>query len=300
MELSWLTKIRIAVAFAIGVVLLGFLPWSRLTPDAGGVFAMLSGTIDIQDVLICGVISLGAGFLASAVCTPYGMRIGVLAAPAGMAVWSFRSADLSTIFQAGPAANDRLAVYSALKFEGFIWLAIAACGFIGAFAADRLLRRKSLDLHDKFEVGFKLPPFAAILTAVVATVVVGNFLLKFLAAGISYPDKTFGTVTGQPANLQIAFAVIIAFMACGFATKLFLGTNFVWPAIASAILTSYSIIIYAKKPVMEHLAASWPAVFFAKTVIAILPVQMVAFGCIGAVWGYWLAVSYRYWRKLES
>lgn len=293
-------RFRIAVALAVGIVLLGILPADLLRPPADGVFALLSGTISISDLLICVFLSLLAGFIASAVCTPFGLRVGIIAAPAGMVVWALKSDALSTVFQQTPAVQDRLNVYAGLRFEAFIWLAIAGCGFVGAIAADKLFRRKSVNPIDKFDSNFKLPSFSAIPIVVVATVLIGNILVNVLAGDVSYPDAELGRVTGQPANLQLAFAVIVAFMACGFCAKLFLGTSFIWPASASALLSSYSIIAYSKKPIMEHISASWPAVFFARPVLAVLPVYMVAFGCLGAVWGYWLAVSYHLWREYES
>jgi hypothetical protein len=125
-------------------------------------------------------------------------------------------------------------------------------------------------------------------------------LVNILAGDISYSDPKLGRVTGQPANLQIAFAVIVAFMACGYLAKLFIGASFIWPAVASAILSSFSIITYNSKPTMEYLVSTWPAVFFAKPAAAVLPVQMVAFACVGSVWGYWLAVRYHLWKEYES
>ncbi|MBU1260963.1 MAG: hypothetical protein KJ757_00895 [Planctomycetes bacterium] len=293
-------RFRIAVALAVGIVLLGILPADLLRPPADGVFAIFSGSIGIADLLICAFLSLLAGFIASAVCTPFGLRVGIIAAPAGMAFWALKSDALSTVFQQTPAVQDRLNVYAGLRFEAFIWLAIAGCGFVGAIAADKLFRRKSVNPIDKFDSNFKLPSFSAIPIVVVATVLIGNILVNVLAGDVSYPDVKLSRVTGQPANLQLAFAVIVAFMACGFCAKLFLGTSFIWPASASALLSSYSIIAYSKKPIMEHISASWPAVFFARPVLAVLPVYMVAFGCLGAVWGYWLAVSYHLWREYES
>lgn len=300
MELSWLMRIRIILAFAIGVVLVGIVPWQRIEPVANGVFAFFNGQISLSDIITCGVLSFVAGFLASLICTPYGSQIGILVAPAGMVVWSYRSADISSVFQASPDVSSRLAIYSALKYESFIWLALAACGFLGALIADKILRRKTIDLPDKFDVPVKLHPLVAIGLAIFGTVLIASILINILAANISYPDKQLGGVIGQPANLQIAFAVIIAFMACSYVTKLFLGTNYVWPALATAPLTLYSIMIYVRKPIIEHLAGAWPAAFFTKTSLSVLPVQMVAFGCIGAVWGYWLAVRFKIWRQLES
>jgi len=292
-------RIRIIAAFAIGIVLLGLLPANQIKPPAAGVFAILSGTISAQDLMLFGILSFAAGFLASALCTPYGAQIGILAAPAGMAYWGLKSTAMSTLFQAAPAVEDRLAVYSAMRFESGIWLVIAACCFVGALAADKLLRRKSVELPDKFNAHFKLPALVAILIAVIGTVVVGNLLINIFAGDISYPDAKLGRVAGQPANFQIAFAVTVAFMACGFLAKLFMGASFLWPAAASAILSSVSTVIYSKKPAMEYLVNTWPAVFFIKPVASVLPIQMVAFGCIGAVWGYWLAVRYHLWRTYE-
>jgi hypothetical protein len=300
MELSWLIRFRIAVALAVGIVLLGILPLDLLRPPADGVLAIFSGSISIGDLVICAGLSFAAGFIASALCRPFGRQIGILAAPAGMAVWALKSDALATVFQRAPAAADRLNVYASLRFEAFVWLAVAGCCLAGALIADKIFGKKSLPHIDKFEADFKLPSFAAIAIVIVATVIIGNVLINVLAGDVSYPDAKLGKVTGQPANLQLAFAVTVAFMACGFGGKLFLGVSFIWPAAASAFLSAYSIITYGKGPIMEHLAGAWPAVFFARPVSAVLPVYMVAFGCLGAIWGYWLAVDYHLWRKYES
>jgi hypothetical protein len=300
MELSWIMRFRIIASLAIGVVLLGFLPWGLLKPEAGGVFALLSGSISISDLLICGGLAFIGGFLSSAICTPYGSQIGILAGPAGLAVWGLRSAPLSEIFQMAPNVPDRIKVYSSLKFEGFIWLAIVICGFIGAITADKIFRRKAVELPDEIKPASRLPEFAQIAIAVIGTVFVANFLVNILATDIGYSDSELVHVTAQPAKLQIAFAVFIAFGACGFFAKLFLASKAFWPAIASVPLIYYSTITYSKSGILVHLATSWPAVFFARPVTAVLPVQMVAFGCLGAVWGYWLAVRYHLWRVHEA
>jgi len=300
MELSWISKIRVGIALAVGVALVGLLPWSRIEPTDNGVFAFISGSISLSDLILCGALSLAAGFVASAVSTPLGMQIGVIAVPAGMTFWSFKSAAVSTLFQAVPAASSRLAVYHSLRYEGFIWLAMAILGAVGAYVADKLFRKNPLELPDKFEPVVKLQPIAGIIVSVIGTVILASYLLNFLATDISYHDKKVGFVVGQPANLQIAFGVVIAFMACGFCGKLFLGANYIWPAIATAFVTVFSITTYAKADAFEYMAGNWAAAFFSKSILGILPVQMVAFGFIGAVWGYWLAVRYRYWKQFEA
>jgi hypothetical protein len=302
MELSWIMRFRIAASLAIGIVLLGFLPWSLVKPAADGVFAYLGGSISTDDLLICGGLAFVAGFLSSAICTPYGAQIGIIAAPAGLAVWGLRSAPLSKIFQMAPSLQDRINVYSSLRFrfEGFLWLGIAICGFFGALSADRIFRRKTVELPDKIKPLFQLPEFAQIAISVIGTVFIANFLINILAADVSYSDPELAHVTAQPAKLQIAFAVFIVFGACAFFAKILLASRAFWPAIASVPLIYYSAISYGKSDILTHLGSSWPAVFFARPVTAVLPVQMVAFGCLGAVWGYWLAVDYHLWRTTSQ
>lgn len=300
MELSWLMRIRILASLAIGVMLLGFLPWGLVKPGADGVFAVLSGSISVSDLLICAGLSFVAGFLSSVICTPYGAQIGIIAAPAGLAVWGLRSAPLSKFFQIAPGVPERMRVYSSLRFEGFLWLAVVICGFLGAVSADKIFRRKTVELPDKTKPVFQLPWFARIAIALIGTVFVANFLINVLAAGVSYSDLRLSRVTAQPANLQMVFAVFIAFGACGFFAKIFAGSGSFWPAVASVPLIYYSTISYSKNSILAYLGSSWPAVFFARTVTSVLPVQMVAFGCLGAVWGYWLGVRYQLWRAHQS
>jgi hypothetical protein len=51
---------------------------------------------------------------------------------------------------------------------------------------------------------------------------------------------------------------------------------------------------------LQQLVVRYPPAFFYSPVISILPVQMVAFGALGSIAGYWLAVRYDYWRKYLS
>jgi hypothetical protein len=300
MELSWLMRIRIIAALVIGGWLLGFLPWGIIKPDAAGVFSLLTGSVSIPDILTCAVLAFAAGFAASAVCTPYGGQIGIIAAPAGLAVWALKSAPISKLFQAAPSVQSRLDIYSKLKFEGFIWLALAACGFVGALAADRIFRRKPVDLPDNFKPVYKIPEFAQIAATVIATVLIANVLINALALGVGFFDPQLKRVVAQPTNAQIAFAVLVAFGVCGFLAKLFLSSKAIWPAMASSIITYYFTVSYVKSDTITLLAQSWPAVFFYKPVMAVLPIQIVSFACLGAVWGYWLAVRYHIWRTEQS
>jgi hypothetical protein len=300
MELTWTMRLRIIASLAIGIILLGFLPWNLIKPPAGGVFAILSGSIDFSDMLICAGLAFISGFVASAISAPYGAQTGILAAPAGLVVWGLRSAPLSGIFQMSPSAASRIDIYSKLKLEGFLWLGIVLCGFSGALLADKIFKRKIARFSDDAKPVFQLQTFVRIIIAIIGTIFIANFLINILAGGVSYPDAKLARVTAQPANLQIAFAVFITFGVCGFLARIFLGSPAFWPAIASAPLIYYSAIIYEKNDVLTLLSSSWPANFFIRPVTAVLPVQMVAFAFIGAIWGYWLAVDYNWWRTHQA
>lgn len=296
MELTWTMRLRIIASLAIGVWLLGLLPWNMIKPAAHGVFSIISGNINITNMLICAGLSFAAGFLASAISTPYGGDIGILAAPAGLVVWGLRSAPLSSIFQINPAAANRIEVYSKLRFEGVLWLVIVLCGFLGAMAADKIFKRNAVPFSDEVKPLLPLEGIPGIIAAIIATVIIGNFLINILAGGTTYPDEKLKQVTDQPANLQIAFAVFITFGLCGFLAKIILGSRAIWPAIASAILIYCSSMIYVNSNSIARVSTAWPAVFFIRPIIAVLPVQMVAFAFLGSIWGFWLAIDYNWWR----
>jgi len=108
-----------------------------------------------------------------------------------------------------------------------------------------------------------------------------------------------GVVTAQPALGQIIFAVPASFLIAAFVVKKFLNAGYIWPIAASALVTWFAITAYCKQHILQHMQMRWPAVFFPDSTISILPLQMVAFGTLGSIAGYWLAVRYNYWRKHE-
>jgi len=101
----------------------------------------------------------------------------------------------------------------------------------------------------------------------------------------------------QPVISQIVFAVLVSFGIAAFIFKKFLDISYIWPTVASALVTGFVITTYIKQDVLQHLVSHQPAAFFSNAVASILPVQMVAFGTLGSIAGYWLAVRYNYWRK---
>ncbi len=134
--------------------------------------------------------------------------------------------------------------------------------------------------------------------ALIGSVLIAQFCITIFAQDVRiFDDQLRGLVMAQPAIGQVVFAVLVSFGLAAFVVKAFLNVSYIWPTIASALVTAFAITIYVKQDVLQHLVERHPAAFFSNAVIAVLPVQMVAFGTLGSIAGYWLAVRYNYWRK---
>jgi len=289
MELSWPMKLRIAAAAAVGVLLIGILAWPFAEPF-GAVKAM-----DSNGALVLMVLAFAAGFIGYFVSWPYGRQIGILAAPSGLALWAVRSGSMAGLIQLNPTAAQRLALVASLKWEPFFWLVVVAAGFAGMLVAEKLGPSKNLATQKKS----KAPPgeYLNIIIALVCSGFIAQFCIRIFAQDVRLSDNNLGSVIAQPAVGQIVFAVLVSFGAAAFVAKKFLNVGYIWPSISSAFVTAFIATVYGRD--VPDLVQSWPAAFFPNSVISVLPVQMVAFGTLGSVAGYWMAIRYEYWRKHE-
>jgi hypothetical protein len=284
MELSWPVKLRIAAAAAIGVLLIGILAWPYAEPF-GAVKAMGSG-----GAVVLVVLALVAGFIGYFVSWPFGRQIGILAAPSGLAIWAVRSGSMAGLIQLNPTAAQRQELVSSLRLEPFFWLIVVAAGFAGVLLAQKLGPNKKLVAQEESKSG--PGKYLNAIIALACSVAIAQFCIRIVAQ-----DVKFGSVIGQPAVGQIVFAVLVSFGVAAFVAKKFLNVSYIWPSIASALVTAVLISIYAKN--VPYMVQNWPPAFFPNSVLSVLPVQMVAFGTLGSVAGYWMAIRYEYWRKHE-
>jgi hypothetical protein len=296
-ELSFFMKLRIAAAMCVGALLIGILCWPNVAPaEPFGI--VKAANLDATGVGRLIILALFSGFIAYFLAWPYGKEMAVLAAPTGLAVWSIRSGDLAGLMQPNSTVEARQAIFASLRWESFLWLAIVLAGFAGVYLASKIRER------NWFVVDFKkLKQTLAnvnVLTAVLASALIVAVIILQLARDVNVYDVQLGSLAGQPAVSQIAFAILIAFGAAGFVVKKFLGLGYFWPILASAIITVFISMLYANHKTVELLTANQPAVFFTNSLVCILPIQMVSYGTLGAIWGYWLAVRYNYWRTHEG
>jgi hypothetical protein len=285
-------RLRIAAAVATGVILIGILAWPLVAP-AG---AVLSGNLSFGGKIALAALALLAGFIGYFISWPYGREIGILAVPSGLAIWAVRSGDMAVLMQVNPTLAQRQALFAALKWEPVFWLVIVAAGLVGVLLGQKIGTKPEPDKsEEKSDSGSNIYLNAVI--ALVGSVLTAQFCIRIFARDVSIFDPRLGSVMAQPAIGQIVFAVLVSFGIAAFIFKKFLDVSYIWPTAASALVMGFAITAYLKQDILQHLVGHYPAAFFSNAVTSILPVQMVAFGTLGSIAGYWLAVRYNYWRK---
>jgi hypothetical protein len=298
MELSWPMKLRIAAAAGVGVVLIGIAGWPLVAPAEP--FGIVSAaTVSLGGAISLAALAFSAGLLAYFVSWPYGRQIAVLAVPSGLALWAVRCGNMAAMMQMKPTVGQRLQILTALKYEPVFWLAIVAAGFLAVWVGRKISSQKAGTAQTQKNSKWWLNMGLSAAVAVVFSVLIGRFCIGILAADVRIFDSKLGSAAAQPAVGQIVFAVLVSFGLAGFAVKKFLNAGYIWPIISAAFITAFVNATYVKQDILAHFAGRLPAVFFPHPVLCILPVQMVAFGTLGSIIGYWLAIRYNYWRKHE-
>ena len=295
MELSWLMRLRIAAAVATGVILIGILAWPLAAP-AEPFGAVLADNLSFAGAITLAALAFLASFIAYFLSWPYGREIGILAVPSGLAIWAVRGSGMAGVMQAYPTLAQRQAIFASFKWEPVFWLAIVAAGFGGVLLGQKIAAKPQADKSEE-KSDSKLNINLNSIFALAGSVLIAQFCIRIFAQDVRIFDPRLGSVMAQPATGQIVFAVLVSFGITAFIFKKFLDVSYIWPTAASALVTGFVITAYVKQDILQYLVGHHPAVFFSDAVASILPVQMVAFGTLGSIAGYWLAVRYNYWRK---
>ena len=295
MELSLLMRLRIAAAVATGVVLIGILAW-LLAASSEPLSAVRASDISLGGKITLVVLAFLTGFIAYFVSWPHGREIGILAVPSGLAIWAVRSGSMTTLMQLNPTAAQRQALLTTLKWDSTFWLAVVAAGFAGVLLGQKILS-STRPAEKQKKTDSKAIKYLNAIIALVGSALIAQFCIRIFAQDVKVIAT--GSVVAQPSVGQIVFAVLLSFGLAAFVVKKFLNVSYIWPTIATVLITAFAISSYAKQDVLQYFVKTWPAAFFANSVISILPVQMVAFGTLGSIAGYWMAVRYKYWRKHE-
>ena len=299
MELTWPIRIRIIASAVVGIFLIGILCWPLAAP------AEPLGIVYLQNLTGLGLfyliaVSLLCGIISYFIARPYGKEIGILAVPAGLAILSIRCGNIANIMQINADIQSKLSIYNNLRFESFFWLLLVLAGFAGVFAADLIPGAKAENKDKPTKTIVKANIYMNSAIAVFGSILITGICIMILAQDVRFSDSKLGSVIAQPAKGQVVFAVTISFFVAGFSSKKFLNVSYFWPILATAFVTSISIMAYVNANTLEYMSGLWPANFFSNPIVSILPIQMVSFGTLGAIWGYWMAVKYTHWRHHEQ
>ena len=294
MELSWRTRLRVVLVMGLGMVVIGLWAWSWVAPDDPMGLVRRTNMSLTNQLLLLGVAGL-LGFVCYHLAWPYGYEVGVLAVPAGLAVWASRSGSVVSLLQAFPTAEHRDAVFAGLRWDAFYWLLVVFAGLGGAYLARKFRPSPALPIKEAYATP-KLPASFGPVAAVLASLLVAQFLLNGFAQDVRV---TSDMIASQPVTRQAAFATMIAFAGAAYVVRHFLHLSYTWPLLSAGLLYCLGTFVHTRTSVLADMAKQYPAVCLSNALLGILPIQLVAFGSFGAVMGYWLAVRYRYWRNHE-
>lgn len=295
MELPWPMKLRIAAVAALGVLLLGIWAWPIAAPiDPFG--PVRAANVSLGGAISLVLLAISTSLIAYFISWPFGREIAVFAVPCGLSIWAFRSGSMSHLMKLYPTLHDRQVFFTALKWEPFFWLFIVFVGFAGVFLAKKFLSKPEIQ-EPPANSNHKPNIYLNAIIALVISVVLVQVCISILARGAILNDRRFGSLVAQPTIGQIFFAVSISFGIAGFIVKKFLNASYLWPIIAIILVTFFNVSTYAKNEVLQYFIERYPTTFFSQTALSILPVQMVAFGSLGSIIGWWLAASSNYDQK---
>jgi hypothetical protein len=285
-EISWPVKLKVTATLLLGIILMGLLGWPLVAPvEPFGVISIpaLRGAVTLLGLAVL------AGFIGYFISKPLGREIGILAVPSGLAIWSVRCGNMAELLRLNSTLPQRQALFAALKWEPIFWLAIVAAGFGGVLVGQYLVSRPSSLVPSSRQVS-RIQNLVSGIIATVASVFIAQFCIGIFVQDIRIADPKLGSVVAQPATGQIVFAILVSFGIAGFLVKKFLNAGYIWPIVASALVTGFTVITHLKQENLRQLVEHHPPTFFSSAGLSILPVQMVSFGVLGSIAGYWLAV----------
>ena len=293
MELSWISRIKITIVVALGVLVYAVAFWNWFEPaDPYGAVVFSFGFSKLAVLMAVG---FGLGLVSYFIGWPFGRQIGVLAVPAGICAIGIRSGSVFNMVLHTSGEAGRVAIYRTLWWDGAIWVLLAAAGYLGVLAGEKIKRSEVVALDG----GPKKDSVINAIIAFVISVVIGGLLVSMFVRDVSYADERVKAVVGQAANLQVNLGVMFALGLTAFAIKYGLNASWVWSGLATAVIPAIAMNVKGQKTA-GYMTANWPAAFNSNSILCVLPVQMTGWGILGAVIGYWLAVRFKHWQQEQA
>jgi hypothetical protein len=290
-NIHWLMRIRILASLAIGALIVGALGYLLMRPeDPLGAISLFTGNISTLDAILVILLGFIAGAAATLVCYPLGNVLGPLAAPAGLAVLALFTGGIKQLLLTNASFQQRNALYSTLRFETLLWLAVVAAGYAAVLLTTKLTHKKAIVLHSESAPQKKNEQWFNILIAAVLTVIIVYFTIGIFVRDIRQLDDRLGYVVGTPGNAQIAFGVFVSVGLAAFAAKRLLKAHYILVILSVIALYIGLLTRYIGSDTLQHMVQTWPIDFFPHSIYAIMPTQLIAFATLGAITGYWSAI----------
>ncbi len=289
---SWLIRIRIVIAMFIGIVVIGIFTWPLVQPADPFGFIGIPKLVNALIIIALAVVTALVSFF---ILWPNGKQIAVIVVPVGVCVWSIRCASIADTIRQTTDIDKRLGIYQSMLPQPFFWLLVIAAGILPVYLAHCLVGPK-VHIHEQETLEKAKNKIANNVTALLGSALIGFFLVSLLAQGLKIPGTKF---IAQPAVAQIAFAVFVAFAVAAFIVKHFINAHYFWPVAATSFVASFGLFFFTKRPVLERISIDFPANIFSHPTAAILPIQMVSFGTLGAIAGFWMVELFHQWQENE-
>jgi len=284
-EQHWIDKVRIGMVLTFGAAVIGVFCWPLIAPHTDrGPVAFYNSSIWLFDAMLILPAAFATGAAAYFLGWPNGRHTALAAVPMGVGIWGLRSGSMSNLLTYNNELELHHNIYMSLRWEGIFWLLVIAAGYVGVRVAAALCRDNTPWEQEK-----KKPQVGDLILPIVVTCAIAWPLVNFLAQSPKLPTKEYGIIYSQPRNAQIAFALMAGFGVAGYAVKRFMKVRFEIP-VASTALFSLACAIYSGNDSIQSVSMNMSASFFAHPICAILPVQTIAFGTIGILIGYSIAI----------
>lgn len=294
--ITWPVRIRILVSALLGIIIIGVLAWPLVKPvDQVDVINIKS----VPKIIITLAITFVTTLLSYLLTFPQGSRIAIITVPFGLSVWAVKTANIGDNFGSIDTSAGRIDFYNSLIAEPILWLLIISSGFLAVYLCSLFHQQKKENKTEIKQNRETLNAITRFILGIAASIAIAYFLITILAQDVTMRDNEIGWIMAQPGNGQIAFAAFSAFACASFVTKKYFSIHYAASVIASVLLSIAGIFFYTRNVDIEYLTQNWPSVFFKNQFGTILPIQMVTFGTLGAIAGFWMVNCYQHWQKSE-
>lgn len=299
MELSIFTRAKITIVLLVGVLLVGLVGHNLIKPSqTDTVVVFYGGQIGIAPLIILIILGFVSGFISTFIARPYGKEIGVLAAPAGLGFITLISGNITDLIRHNSLENQA-GIYSALKWEPILWCLIPLSGILGAIVGNITMPPKSplpVPVQIKPVIEFKKGYLSLIVSTILAAII-AHFAIGLFVRDVSVSNNNIAAIV-QPEKLQIAFGVYVSFLVAAFVVKLILNSSYIW--VCASIIVVYFVESTMAGASVKATSENFPVSFFLHSGFSILPIEIISWGTLGAITGFWAAVRYNYWKNFQD